>query len=65
VDADTYLESALPPQISQAGKAATLAMQAQARNVKGSSSAIMGTNLAINIALSGSLAVLWGLINSL
>lgn len=40
-------------------------LEGQADSVQGSSSAVMSTNLVINVALSGSLAMLWGLINSL
>lgn len=39
--------------------------QAQADSLQSSSGALAGSNMAVNIALSGSLAVLWGLVNSL
>lgn len=40
-------------------------LEGQASGAKSGTSVLMGTNLAINLLLSGSLVVLWGLINTL
>ena len=40
-------------------------MEKQVTSIKNTSNVIMGANTAINVVLSSSLALLWGLINTL
>ena len=65
VEKETTTERDLPVQYSASKEEEIKKMEAQAEQIKNSSSVVMGGSFALNIVLAGSLSLLWGLINSL
>ena len=65
IEKETTNEKDLSVQYSASKEEEIKKMEAQAEQIKNSSSAVMGGSFALNILLAGSLSLLWGLINSL
>ena len=62
---ETTIESELRQQLAPGRENEVLEMESNAETIKSSTSVLVGGSFAVNLILSGSLSLLWGLINSL